>query len=229
MTEDNKNKISHLSSQAIEQNQSKFNVREILSFFKTLFLFLIAAFFLRATLVEAYKIPSGSMIPTLRIGDHILVNKLAYGIRLPYGIGIPFRIKDAMVYQYDMPERGDVVVFTRPDDPATFEDDSVINIIKRVVGLPGDTVEVKDTKVYINGEPLKEEYARWQENGIPEGNFGPEKVPEGHVLLLGDNRDHSRDSRFWTYPFLDIHRIKGRAFLVYWSWDSVNRVGNLIR
>ena len=212
-----------------EKEKSKV-VKELASFFRTLFLFLLLAFFLRATVVEAYKIPSGSMIPTLRIGDHILVNKLSYGIRIPYGIGLPFRIKDAMVFQYDSPERGDVVVFTRPDDPLTpDEDESAINIIKRVVGVAGDSIQVKGSHLYVNGELQNEDYARWQENGIPEGNFGPEKVPDGHVLLLGDNRDHSRDSRFWPYPFLEISRIKGKAFLIYWSWDNLKRMFSVIR
>ena len=164
------------------------------------------------------------MIPTLRIGDHILVSKLSYGVRFPYGIGLPFRIKDAMIFQYDTPSRGDVVVFTRPDEIETpYEDESAINIIKRVVGIAGDVIEVKGSHLYVNGELQTEPYARWQENGIPEGNFGPEKVPEGYVLLLGDNRDHSRDSRFWSYPFLEVSRIKGKAFLIYWSWDNLKR------
>ncbi|NDC37371.1 MAG: signal peptidase I [Proteobacteria bacterium] len=140
---------------------------EVLSFLKTLAAFLIAAFLLRATVVEAFKIPSGSMIPTLRIGDHILVSKFSYGLRLPF--------MTSSVVQYDTPKRGDIVVFTRPDDPATLEDESGTNVIKRAVGLPGDLVEVRDTKVYINNQVLEEPYARWQEGGLRDGNFGPEK------------------------------------------------------
>lgn len=204
-------------------------INETVSFFKTLAIFLIIAFFLRASIVEAYKIPSGSMIPTLRIGDHILVNKLSYGFRLPVGIGLPFRVIDTMIWQYDSPNRGDVVVFTRPDEPGTLEDESEINIIKRVVGIPGDVIEVRGSGLYLNGKLSDEPYARWLENGIPEGDFGPERVPAGHVLLMGDNRDHSKDSRFWSYPFLDQNRIKGRAFIVYWSWDSLGRIFNIIR
>jgi signal peptidase I len=204
-------------------------INEILSFFKTLIVFLVIAFFLRASIVEAYKIPSGSMIPTLRIGDHILVNKLSYGFRLPYGVAFPFRVLDTMIWQYDQPGRGDVVVFTRPDEVDTDEDESEINIIKRVVGIPGDVVEVRGSSLYLNGQVQEETYARWLENGIPEGDFGPERVPAGTVLLMGDNRDHSRDSRFWSYPFLDQSRIKGRAFVIYWSWDSLKRIFNIIR
>lgn len=195
---------------------------EIVSFLKTLALLVVIAVLLRGTVVEAFKIPSGSMIPTLKIRDHILVSKFNYGFRLPF-------ITETLV-QYATPKRGDVVVFTRPDDENTLEDDSKINIIKRVVGLPGDIVEVRGTQVYINNQPYDEPYARWVDGGIPEGNFGPVKVPEGRVFLMGDNRDRSRDSRFWTDPFLDIRRVKGRAFLIYWSWDHPwERFGMVIR
>jgi len=198
------------------------NIGEILSFLKTLAIFLVAALVLRASVVEAFKIPSGSMIPTLRIHDHILVSKLSYGIRLPF--------VTESAYVFAQPRRGDIVVFTRPDETDTpLEDESDINIIKRVVGIPGDTIEVRETKVYINNQPLDEEYARWEEGGIREGNFGPEKVPDGHIFLLGDNRDHSRDSRFWQEPFLPIDRVKGRAMIIYWSWDNLGRIGTILR
>lgn len=188
---------------------------EVVSFIKTLVAFLIAAFILRASVVEAFKIPSGSMIPTLKIGDHILVSKLSYGVRIPF-------MKETL-YQFAEPKRGDIVVFTRADD------ETGVNIIKRVVGLPGDTVEVRDTRVFINNQLYPEEYARWEEGGIREGMFGPERIPEGHIFLLGDNRDHSRDSRFWPNPFLPIERVKGRAMVIYWSWDDLSRIGRVIR
>jgi signal peptidase I len=197
------------------------SVAEVLSFAKTLAVFLVLAFFLRASVVEAFKIPSGSMIPTLRIGDHILVLKFPYGVRLPL-------MKETLV-QYGEPKRGDVVVFTRPDDPATPDDESKTNIIKRVIGLPGEIVEVRDTQVYINNKKYTEIYARWEEGGLREGNFGPERVPAGKIFLLGDNRDHSRDSRFWPDAFLPMSRVKGRAAIIYWSWDSLSRIGTLIR
>lgn len=193
---------------------------EIISLIKSVALFLCIAFFLRASVVEAFKIPSSSMVPTLEIGDHIFVNKLSYGLRLPF--------KTETVVQFREPKRGDVVVFTLPDNPNTPQDEADTNIIKRIVGLPGDEVAVRGENVYINGEIWEEdkEFAVWQGGNTP---FGPEIVPAGHVLLLGDNRDHSRDSRFWEDPFLDIERIKGRAFLIYWNSLLIfNRMFNVI-
>jgi signal peptidase I len=195
---------------------------EFVSFLKTLGVILGLALALRVCVIEPFKIPSGSMIPTLQINDFILVLKFWYGFRLPFVAESP-----AM---WHTPERGDVVVFTRPDDPNTpFEDDSSINIIKRVIGLPGDSVEVRGPQVYINGTALEEPYARWAEGGSPEGNFGPKTVPDGRILLLGDNRDQSKDSRFWTDPFLDVRLVKGKAVLIFWSWDSLSRMGTRIR
>lgn len=209
------------SNSAPSESSFSRTVSEIFSFFKTLAVFLAIAFFLRATVVEAFKIPSGSMIPTLKIGDHILVSKFTYGIRLPF--------MDSPLIQYGTPARGDIVVFTRPDDPITVEDDSKINIIKRVVGVGGDTVEVTGTKVYVNNQEIQESYARWDEGGA--ANWGPEVIPQGHVFLLGDNRDHSKDSRFWNYPFLPVENVKGRALIIYWTWDSdfLARIGKIIR
>lgn len=205
-----------------EQQQSSGFVAEAVAFTKTLIVILGLAFLIRVQIVEPFKIPSGSMKPTLQVGDYILVLKFWYGLRLPF-------VKEPVV-TWNHPSRGDVVVFTRPDDPASpDEDDSAIHIIKRVIGLPGDTVEVKGAQVFINGEALKEPYAQWVHGGSLEGYFGPHKVPEGHVLLLGDNRDESKDSRFWTVPFLEEGRIKGKAVVVFWSWDSLSRIGNIIR
>lgn len=195
--------------------------QEINSFFKNLAFLAVAFCFLKGTIIEAFKIPSGSMIPTLRIGDHLLVCKFSYGLRI---LG-----KRDVLFQYSQPTRGDIVVFTRDDEPGTPEDESDPNIIKRVMGLPGDTVEVRGTKLYINNEEQQEDYARWSQGGIPEGNFGPEVVPEGRVFLLGDNRDQSKDSRFWLNPFLDMRDIKGRALIIYWSWHDWHRIGTLIR
>lgn len=209
------------TSNGLAEEKAASGFGEVISFLKTLALFLAAAFILRASVVEAFKIPSLSMFPTLKVGDHILVSKLSYGLRLP--------LMNDSLFLFDTPERGDIVVFTRPDEPQTTDDESSINLIKRVVGLPGETVELRGTQLLIDGKVLDETYARYEEHGIPDGYFGPQRIPEGHVFLLGDNRDHSKDSRFWREPFLDMRLIKGRAMIIYWSWDSLGRIGKVLR
>lgn len=152
------------------------------------------------------------MIPTLKIGDHILVNKFIYGIRIPFTdyIILPFRI----------PRRGDIVVFKYPEDERK-------DFIKRVVGLPGEEIEVKNKKIFINKVPIEESYAIHQDLTIlpkeiqPRDNFGPVTVPEDSYFVMGDNRDQSLDSRFWG--FVKVTKVKGMAFLVYWSWDGKSR------
>ena len=192
----------------------------ILSFFKTVTYIIIGVLFIRVTIIEAYRIPSGSMLPTLKIGDHILVSKLNYNLQFP--------LLEKPLLEYSSPARKDIVVFTRPDDPQSFEDDSEINVIKRVIAIAGDEIKVRNTKVFLNGKPLiEDEYQVWWENGGIR-DFGPIIVPEGHVFLMGDNRDQSRDSRFWTESFLPVWRIKGKALIIYWSWDSFTRIGSLI-
>lgn len=190
---------------------------------KSILIALILALFIRTFIVQAYKIPSGSMEPTLLIGDYLLVNKLAYGIKAPF--------KNDFIYFRKIPERQEVIVFSYPVNPK-------LDFIKRVIGLPGDTVEIIDKKVYINGKPLKEPYVRFTDPHIyprsisPRDNYGPIKVPPGYVFVLGDNRDQSCDSRFWG--FVPIKNIKGKAMIIYFSWDSkhfrirFNRIGKLI-
>lgn len=191
--------------------QSEWSVR--LSLLRSIATFILIACMLRASVVEAFKIPSGSMVPTLEIGDHILVNKLSYGLRLPF--------KTKTLFDYREPKRDDVVVFTLPGNPAT-------NIIKRVIGLPGEKIEIRGTKIYINGERYENDdrHSIWVHGGRTD--FGPVAVPEGHVLMLGDNRDKSRDSRFWPNTFLDMSRIKGRAFVIYWNLASLKRMFSII-
>ena len=185
------------------------------------FLLGLAFLVIRPTFIEPFQIPSSSMVPTLQISDRILVNKLAYGLRLAFMTNT--------VVDWRMPARGDVVVFTRPDELDTPQDESKINFIKRVIGLPGDTVQVKGTELYINSVLYPEKYARYSRGGMAQGDFGPETVPEGHIFLLGDNRDDSKDSRFWEQHYLDVRRVKGRAFIIYWSWAGFDRLGTIIR
>uniref|UniRef100_A0A7V4JPD1 Signal peptidase I n=1 Tax=Thermodesulfobacterium geofontis TaxID=1295609 RepID=A0A7V4JPD1_9BACT len=191
---------------------------------KSLLIALILALFIRAFIVQAYKIPSGSMIPTLLIGDYLLVNKLAYGIRNP--------IKDDFIYFRKLPERQEIVVFTYPQNKK-------LDFIKRVIGLPGDNVQIVNKKVYVNGKLLKEPYVQFNDLEIypqeisPRDNYGPIKVPSGYIFVLGDNRDQSYDSRFWG--FVPIKYLKGKALIIYFSWDSqdfkirFNRIGKLIQ
>jgi signal peptidase I len=196
---------------------------ETFSVIRTLAILLIIALSLRASVVEAFKIPSSSMEPTLEIGDQIFVNKLSYGFRPP--------LFPKPIVRWSIPQRGDIVVFTLPDDPKTTDrDESDTNLIKRVMGLPGDTIEVRGTQVFINDAVYANDsrYARWLSGG--QHNFGPVTVPAGRVLMLGDNRDFSKDSRFWDDPFLDIDRIKGRAFIIYWnSLFSFKRIFTILR
>jgi signal peptidase I len=201
------------NEKSVESNKGQ--KEDLASVLKSLAFFVLLALFLRASAFAAYKIPSSSMEDTLKIGDHIFANKLSYGFRLPF--------MEHTILDYDFPDRGDVVIFTLTENPS-------IDIIKRVVGLPGDEVEVRGRAVFLNGELYEEdsEYSVWKEGGIKD--FGPVVVPENHVLLLGDNRDHSRDSRFWDNPFLDRRRIVGRAFVIWWNWSRpLERMFTMIR
>jgi signal peptidase I len=212
--------------------------------------FLIAAIFalfIRQFIVEAFKIPSGSMIPTLAIGDHLLVNKFVYGPRIPF--------MDTRIFDWKEPQRGDVIVFKYPVN----EDK---NFIKRVVGLPGDKIQIINGKLFINDQivPIKAIGApadKSVEEGLSFGkprlyeeqlgtvthtiqylvnqsgqNEGPWLVPKDSVFVMGDNRDNSQDSRFWG--FVRENKILGKAFIIYWSWGGDDhwvrweRIGTLI-
>jgi signal peptidase I len=221
-TKMNSSESSHGPSKVADDSSKPLPVKEeIKSFLKNILFLAVAFCFLRGTIIEAFKIPSGSMIPTLKIGDRLLVSKLSYGLRI---LGVR-----STLFRWSTPSRGDIVVFTRDDEPLTVEDESSVNIIKRVVGLPGETVEVRERKVFINGVEIEEKYAHWGAGGLPEGDFKPQTIPADHVFLLGDNRDHSKDSRFWAYPFLHVKNIKGRALIIYWSFDGLSRIGKIIR
>ncbi len=186
---------------------------------------ILIALFIRAFVVQAFKIPSGSMEPTLLVGDHLLVNKFIYGIKIPF--------VDRKLLVYKEPKRGDIVVFIFPKDKKK-------DFIKRVVGAPGDTVEVRHKKIYINGKHWDDPYGVYRDaevtGMVPRDNFGPVVVPPDHVLVMGDNRDRSYDSRFWG--FVPFDQIKGKALILYWSWDKLTdnladkvrfkRIGQLI-
>lgn len=187
--------------------------KTIREYLDTLVIAIILALVIRTFVVQAFKIPSGSMIPTLLIGDHILVNKFIYGVKFPF--------TDIVVIPITVPERGDVIVFRFPKDESK-------DFIKRVVGIPGDKVEVRDKVLYVNGIEQNELFTNHDADVVSSqimagrDNFGPVNVPENSYFVMGDNRDHSLDSRFWG--FVDFSKIKGEAFLIYWSWDKESRV-----
>lgn len=183
---------------------------------------LLTVFVGRSTVIEAFRIPSESMVPTLHVNDYILVWKLSYGLHLPF--------YSKTYTNWRTPRRGDPVVFLREDDSETEIDESRHYMIKRVIGVPNDVVEVQGKQVLVNNTPLTEDYAIWRQGGITEGNFGPIVVPQNHLFVLGDNRDHSSDSRFWGgSPFVSIDLVVGKAFLIYFSTSSIYRTGTFLK
>lgn len=186
----------------------------------------IIAMVIRTFVIQAFKIPSGSMIPTLQIGDHILVNKFLLGTP----VDIPFtNINLFTMPGLRKPHKGDIIVFKYPEDPKR-------DFIKRVIGVEGDKIESRDKTIFVNGRKLIESYAQHVDSNIKQNqrdNFGPLTVSKGSVFVMGDNRDQSYDSRFWG--FVDVTQIKGKAIIIYWSWDGkktwvrFNRIGRLVR
>jgi len=182
---------------------------------EALFVAAILALIIRTFVVQAFKIPSGSMEDTLLIGDHLLVNKFLYGVQIPFVDGRYLTIRH--------PQRGDVIVFEFPEDEGKnfFQRR---DFIKRVVGIPGDTVEVRNKQVFINGELQQVPQAIHKEPTVVAAGFGPRDfmapvtVPPDSYFVMGDNRDRSYDSRFWG--FVAEQKIKGLAFIKYWSWNS---------
>jgi len=182
----------------------------------------VIALFVMSYIIQAFKIPSGSMEDTLKIGDHLFVNKFIYGIRVPFN-------KEDRILEIKEPRRGEIIVFEYPEDPSK-------DYIKRCIGLPGETLRIKDKKVYINGRPLEEPYkvhkdpniypdAPWvSETRRKRDNFGPVVIPEGEYFMMGDNRDFSSDSRYWG-P-LPKKYIKGRALFNYWPPSRIGLIRN---
>ena len=179
---------------------------------------LLLALLIRTFIIQAFKIPSSSMESTLLIGDHILVSKFSYGTHIPNEIPfINVKLFDDIVLFSKVPQRGDIIVFKFPKDETR-------DFIKRVIGLPGDLLEVKRQKVYINNKPYKDIHARHTDSPsdsplVPRDDFGPILVPDDHVFVMGDNRENSQDSRYWGY--LNVKKIRGKAQIIYWSWDRI--------
>ncbi len=211
-------KQKNSSKKAIKPKKS--NLRENI---EAITLAIILALFIRAFIIQAFKIPSGSMQNTLQIGDHILVNKFIYGVKLPF--------TSTTIIPYKNPQRGDIVVFKFRQEPKK-------DFIKRTIGIPGDVIEIRNKEVYVNKKRLEQDYAIYTDLHIipkamqPRDNFGPVTVPEDSIFVMGDNRDHSYDSRFWG--FVNLKDVKGKAFIIYWSWDNDNfgvrwgRIGKIL-
>lgn len=210
----------------------------VVEYSKSFFPVILAVFLIRSFIVEPFKIPSGSMMPTLLAGDFILVNKFTYGLRVP--------ILNNTFIEVSKPERGDVFVFHYPPDPS-------IDYIKRVVGLPGDKVAYRNKQIFINGEPVEmslvgdyqyvtsglnmvnakhyqEQLGEIKHDVLIEDNSlsidGETEVPAGHYFAMGDNRDNSKDSRSWG--FVPEDNLVGKAFLIWWNFDNFSRIGSSI-
>jgi len=193
-------------------NPASFQKSTVREYFESIVVAVILALFVRTFVFQAFKIPTGSMKPNLLVGDHLLVNKFVFA---PAASAIERALLPMRAI-----ERGDVVVFKFPEEPDR-------DFIKRVIGLPGDTLELKNQTVHINGMPLIEPYAHYLFPSTDAGQadsfdlrrkYGPVTVPDGHYFMMGDNRDDSQDSRFWG--FLPASYVKGRALFIYWSFDT---------
>jgi signal peptidase I len=184
-------------------------------YFESIVIAVILALFIRTFVVQAFKIPTGSMEENLLIGDHLLVNKFVFAPTMS--------ASEVSLLPVDTIHRGDVIVFKYPEEPDR-------DFIKRVIGLPGETIEIREKKVYVNGSPMQEPYAHYLEplSTLSElhevtsldvrEKYGPVTVPPDHFFVMGDNRDNSQDSRYWG--FLPRNYVKGRALVIYWSYES---------
>jgi signal peptidase I len=189
----------------------KSTVRE---YFESIVIAVILALFVRTWVVQAFKIPTGSMENNLLIGDHLLVNKFVFG---PTATGL----ERAVLPMHDI-RRGEIIVFKYPDEPER-------DFIKRVIGLPGDVIELKSKKVYVNSQALDEPYVHFLTpaavgsevtSADVRENYGPVTVPPDQYFVMGDNRDNSQDSRYWGY--LPRHYVKGKALMIYWSYEGAD-------
>ena len=191
--------------------EATFQKSTLREYFESILVAVVLALFVRTFVFQAFKIPTGSMKPNLLVGDHLIVNKFIFA---PTALGLERSLLPMRPIQ-----RGDIIVFKYPEEPER-------DFIKLVIGLPGETLELQNQTVLINGQPLNEPYATYlfppaaegQMDGDLRRKYGPVTVPDGHFFMMGDNRDDSQDSRFWG--FLPQTYVKGRALFIYWSFDT---------
>jgi signal peptidase I len=209
----------------VKMDKQKSKTRE---YAESLIIALVIAFFVRSFFIQAFKIPSSSMEPTLLVGDHLLVNRLSYVMKVPF--------TDIVILNLGNPKRGDVVVFRYPVDPGK-------DFIKRVIATEGETVEIRDKTIYVNGKKIDDPWAHFADKELVPGFLSPKdymppvKVPKDSYFVMGDNRDRSLDSRFWGFVRKDL--FVGKALILYFSWDGNaenllnyvrwQRIGHLIR
>ena len=201
----------------VENNKSKKEKikSKVQEYIEAIIIAILIALVIKTFAIQAFKIPSRSMVPTLLVGDQILVNKFIYGVKIPY-------LRKTII-PVTNPEKGDIVVFIYPNDRSK-------DFIKRVIGIAGDKIEIKNKRIFINDKEYSDSYGVYSDNLIypgamqPRDNFGPVTVPKDSLFVMGDNRDESSDSRYWG--FVDIKDVEGKAFIIYWSW---NREDNNLR
>jgi signal peptidase I len=213
------------------ENKTKENIKnegklksKVHEYAEAIIIAILIAVVVRTFVVQAFKIPSGSMVPTLLIGDHLLVNKFIYGVKVPV-------LRKTIIPITD-PQRGDIVVFIYPNDRDK-------DYIKRVIGISGDKIEIKNKIIFLNGRQYSDAYGIYVDPVIypgsiePRDNFGPVTVPPESLFVMGDNRDKSADSRYWG--FVDLKDVEGKAFIIYWSWNREEnnlrwqRLGSILR
>lgn len=181
-------------------------------YFESILIAALIALFVRSFIIQAYKIPSGSMEPTLLVGDHLLVNRMSYVVKVPF--------TDAVIFNTGKPKRGDIIVFRYPEDPTK-------DYIKRVIATEGETIEIRNKRIFLNGKRIEDQWGHFKhDNALPQGflpfidkdNMPPVEVPKDSYFVLGDNRDNSLDSRYWG--FVNKQHLVGKALILYFSWDN---------
>jgi len=180
----------------------EFRKSTIREYFESIVITAIIALFATTYVIQAFKIPTGSMESNLLIGDHLLVNKYVYGIQSGFL---------SKIFPYKEPKRGDIIVFKYPNSPE-------VAYVKRLMGLPGEKLELIGHTLYINGQALTENYTQYMQPGSINERWGPYYVPEGQYFAMGDNRDNSQDSRYWGFVPRDY--ILGKPLIVYWSFET---------